>query len=82
MLITAVCGVRREKFCNEIGNFIILFGLILSQRKEVIIYGDEEVWKFIKDIKDNKSNRKEKHQEANKEIDKRTCSLPGILKIL
>jgi len=48
----------------------------------VIIYGDEEVWKFIKDNKDNKSNRKEKHQEANKEIDRRTCSLPGILKIL
>lgn len=68
MSVTAVCGVRRERFCRGIGNFIIRFGLILSQRKGVIIYGDEEMWKYIKD---NKRNRKEKYEEANKEINKR-----------
>lgn len=73
-----MCGVRKERFCREIGNFIIPFGLILSQRKGVIIYGDEEVWKFIKDIK---RNCKEKYQEANKEINERSYCLCSILKI-
>ena len=46
MLATAVCAEKRERFYRGIGNFIIPFGLVYSQRNEVILYGDEEVWKF------------------------------------
>lgn len=65
MLPTVVCAVKKERFYKGIGNFIIQFGLIYSPRKGVIVYGDEEVRKFRKDIK---RNCKEGNEEANKEI--------------
>ncbi|GAN32492.1 hypothetical protein FBQ80_13105 [Candidatus Brocadia sp. AMX2] len=66
MLATAVCAAKRGKFCKEIGKFIIPFGLGYSQGKGVIVYGDEEVWKFWKDSKRN--YKESNNKEVNKEI--------------
>lgn len=68
MLATAVCAAKRGKFYKGIGNFIIPFGLGYSQRKGVIVYGDEEVWKFWKDIKGSRKKGNKGNKEANKEI--------------
>ena len=68
MLATAVCAVKRERFYRGIGNFVIQIGLVYGPRKGVIVYGDEEVWKFRKDIKGSRKEGNKGNKEASKEI--------------